>query len=84
MKWWEAFTGLLRTLLTLANDVKEYRAEVKELRQRILEVTLVLQQLSNEIKLSDQRQVSDLEKLKLELENALLRFERRLPPGGNP
>jgi ABC-type phosphate transport system auxiliary subunit len=84
MKWWEAFTGLLRTLLTLANDVKEYRAEVKELRQRILEVTLVLQQLSNEIKLSDQRQVSELEKLRLELENTLLRFERRLPPGSNP
>lgn len=80
MKWWQAFIGLLRTLLTLSNDVKEYRAEVKELRQQLFEFSLLVQRLSNEIKLSDQRQGSELEKLTLKLENTLLKFQQRLPP----
>lgn len=77
---WRQLLTLIRTAFTLARDLEQTRAEIKEINQQLLDMTLALQRLSDEIRLVSLREQSEREKLALELENALLRAERALPP----
>ena len=77
---WRQLLTLIRTAFTLARDLEQTRAEINEINKQILDMTLALQRLSDEIRLVSQRENSEREKLALELENALLRAERALPP----
>ena len=67
---------LIRSAFLLTHDVQENRREIEEVRQELTEVEDKLHQ----VVLLLQQERHEREKLALQLENALLRFERRLPP----
>ena len=69
-----------QTVLTLSKDLEQNRADIKELRRDFMNLTLTVQRLADEIRLSSQQESSARENLALRLENELLKFERRLPP----
>ena len=69
-----------QTVLTLSKDLEQNRADIKELRRDFLGLTLTVQRLADEIRLSSQKESSEREKLVLKLENEMLKFEQRLPP----
>ena len=66
---------LVRSAFLLTHDVQENRQKIENVRRDLAEVENKLHQ----IVLLIQQERSEREKLALQLENALLRFERRLP-----
>ena len=71
---------LIRNAFLLTHDVQENRQEIEDVRRELGEVEDKLHQLA----LLIQQERSEREKLALQLENVLLRFERRLPPPRSP
>lgn len=74
---------MAKRLVTLADDVQKYRAEIKEIREEIRDLTILVYGLAQDIKHSKERAASQHEKLLLELENRLLKLEPKLPPAGS-
>lgn len=70
---------LAQTILTLAKDLEQNRDEIKEVRKDLLNLTLLVQRLSDEIRLTAQHESSEREKLVLQLQNELLKTSNRLP-----
>ena len=77
---WKQFIDLVRQVLTLTEDTQRNRAEIKELREQLQALTLTVQRLAMEMERTRSDERHEREKLVLSLQNALLRFERRLPP----
>ena len=75
--------ALARQLLTLMQDVQKLKAEQKEFRQDLRVLIDIVRQLKYEQQRDRENATHEREKLLLRLENALLRFERRLPPGSS-
>ena len=75
---------LTRTLLRLADDVRENRAEVKEVRGELRELAAAVQRLAFEVARVSEREERERAVLVLQLENRLLRDEAAaaLPPSG--
>ena len=73
--------ALARQLVTLMQDVQELKAEQKEFRQELRALIDIVRQLKYEQQRDRENATHEQEKLLLRLENALLRFEWRLPPG---
>ena len=71
---------LIRSAFLLTHDVQENRREIEDVRRELAEVEDKLHQLA----LLLQQERCEREKLALQLENVLLRFERRLPPPSSP
>ena len=69
-----------QTVLTLSKDLEQNRADIKELRRDFMNLAMSVQRLADEIRLNSQRESSEREKIALQLENEMLKFERRLPP----
>ena len=67
---------LIRSAFLLTHDVQENRREIQDVRKELAQVEDRLHQLA----LLLQQERGEREKLALQLENTLLRFERRLPP----
>jgi hypothetical protein len=75
--------SLAQQVLTFGKELEQNRADIKELRRDLQNLTLLVQRLVDEIKLSSQQESSEREKLALRLQVELLKFERRLPPSKN-
>ena len=73
--------ALARQLLTLMQDVQKLKAEQKEFRQELRTLLDIVRQLKYEQQRDRENATHEREKLLLRVENALLRFERRLPSG---
>ncbi|MBI2928131.1 MAG: hypothetical protein HYY24_20870 [Verrucomicrobia bacterium] len=71
---------LIRSSFLLARDLQENRKAIEDLRRELDKVEDTL----HHVALLIQEERHEREKLALRLENALLRFERRLPPGKPP
>jgi hypothetical protein len=69
---------MAKQLLTLTQETQHNKAEIKELRQETRSLTEVVQRLVYEIHRVGERDEHERDKMKLWLENQLLRFERRL------
>ena len=70
-----------KTVVKLADDLQKYHAEIKEVRQDVLKLTLQLQRISDEIELLRQREASEREKMELRMKIWQLEFEKKqLPP----
>jgi hypothetical protein len=67
--------------LFLGRDVVELRREVTQMRGEMVEVQQALNQLARDFEHLTDRERLERQKLLLQLENAVLRLERRLPPG---
>ncbi len=76
----EVFTQSEKTRQN-TDDIKEYRRDLKELENRVEKLTVIVIQLSQEIKHHKTETAKDHENLALRLENEMLKFERRLPSG---
>lgn len=72
---------MAKRLLALAEDTKRNQVEIKELRDEMRRLTAAVERLADEIHRVSEREGSEREKLILELENRLLKFEKLLPPG---
>ena len=62
-------------------EVKEIRSEVKQLRSDFNNLVLLVQKLSFDIQQVSDREESERQRMALQLENEMLKFERRLPSG---
>ena len=76
----KALFDLFRNTLLLTRDVQENRKSVEDVRRELARVEEKLHQVV--LMLHEERH--EREKLALQLENVLTRFERRLPPGRPP
>jgi predicted nuclease with TOPRIM domain len=74
-------TELVANLLFLARDTRENKEALTQLRHETHDLADNLEKLSFEVQRLNDREKLEREKLVLQLENALLRIERRLPPG---
>lgn len=70
---WKKLLDYFTHLLALAEATRENKVEIKEIRRE-------LDDLAVAVRLLAQAQRHETEKLTLQLENELLKFERRLPP----
>ncbi len=68
---------LVRGQMLLAREVQEAREGVNELRLTDQRLEARIEALARQL----QEERHQREKLELKLENTLMRFERRLPPG---
>lgn len=78
---WKQIFDMAKRLLLLAEDTKRNRDEIKELRQEVRNLTAAVERLAYEIHRVSEKDDHEREKIVLKLDNALLRFERRLPSG---
>jgi predicted HicB family RNase H-like nuclease len=69
-----------RTLLFLSRDVQESTKDIAELRQELNSLADTVAQLQSEMQRGFENERHEREKFMLRVENALLRFERSLPP----
>jgi hypothetical protein len=67
--------------LQLTEDAAQNKAAIKELQLQVEDLTDKVQLLAFHFQSLAEREAHEREKLELRLENALLRFERRLPGG---
>jgi hypothetical protein len=78
---WKQLFELLRGALFLGRDAVELHREVTHLREEMVEVQRALGQLARDFEHLAGREKLERDKLVLQLENAMLRLARRLPPG---
>ena len=70
----------VQQLLLLVRDTQRNRDDIEELRQRLHEINAFVIDLAHKVKRLSEREQHEREKFTLKVENALLRFERQLPP----
>lgn len=78
---WKRLYRLAQRFLIFAQQAERNQIEIQELRHEVKELAGVVQRLIVELHRLRDHDAHEREKLALQLENALLRFERRLPPG---
>ena len=83
----EKLVNYLRGLFNLVSEVERLRDTTKELQrkdhQRDVDEQVIIAriiQLTQRLEHSEQMQAVEARALKVQIENELLRFERRLPP----
>lgn len=81
MSIWTDFASLVKTVLTLGKETEQNRNDIRELREQLHALALKVEHLAGEIRLTNEREASEREKLMLQLQLALERLERRSPPG---
>jgi cell shape-determining protein MreC len=77
---WKDFLSFIQTVVTLSREIAQNREEIKELKKTVVEHTLLLQRLADQIEMNRRADVHEREKLALQLQVEMLKFERRLPP----
>ena len=70
----------VKQIVTIADDTKRNRAEIKELREKYHELTLLVHKLMAMVERNESNEKHEREKLVLQLQNTLLQYEKRLPP----
>lgn len=73
----------VQQLLFLVRDTQQNREDMEELRRALQQTNTLVIELSHKVERLAEREKLEREKLALQLENALLRFERLLPPPGD-
>ncbi len=85
---WTKFYEVVTTVVTLAEDLKQNREEIKEIRQELRDLTAAVVRLQSDLEHTKEREATERKVLSLELQNMLIRFEqhieRRLPPPDKP
>ena len=77
---WQTILDTIKMVVTLSEELKTNREEIKEIRQELRQLTGIVQRLAADVEHTKEREANEREKLILQLQNAFLRFERRLPP----
>ena len=71
----------VRQALFLQQDVRQIKEDIAGLERGLHDTNEAMRQLAFELQRINEREQHEREKLVLQLENAILRLERRLPPG---
>ena len=79
---WKSLYHTARTVLRLADDVRENREEIKELRMDLHELTLAVERLAAQLGNVSEREERERAMLVLRLENSLLRGRQALLVSG--
>jgi predicted RNase H-like nuclease (RuvC/YqgF family) len=77
---WRPFYDYVRQVLALTQQVEKNTSDLAELNRKVNDLTDVVRELTFEVRRLRENESHERELLTLRLENALLRFERRLPP----
>ena len=72
---------LFRSLLFLVRDVEKNKSDITDLQREVKVLSDELVELRSEMQRGFDNERHEREKFMLRVENALLRFERSLPPG---
>jgi hypothetical protein len=75
--WKESF-DFTKRLLRLVEDTKRHEDAIKMIELKIGRITGTLDRLSHELRYLGEKQIGERERMKLEVENRLLRFEKAL------
>ena len=70
-------------LLSLTQETERNRQDIEELRRELQHTNALLIDLSHKLEHLAEREQLEREKFMLKIENALLRFERPLPPASD-
>ena len=73
----------VRQTLLLLRDVEQNKQDIATLKEQVAETNQLVRQLAFEIQRISEREQHEREKLVLRMKNALLRFERLLPPASD-
>ena len=63
------------------HNVEKLQQDMKEIRKEFTKLSVVVERLLFEIQRVSDRETAEREKMALQLENEMLKFERRLPSG---
>ena len=74
------FASFVQKLFTLGKELEQNRADIKEIRRDLQALVIRVEQIANRLEMLDEREASEREKLTLQLQVTLLKFERRLQP----
>jgi|GEM_PF-5932406 predicted RNase H-like nuclease (RuvC/YqgF family) len=72
--------GITRDIEACKRDVKRLDDEVSDLRQEVRALTQKVERLAVEVERNHERAETDRKVFLLQLENLMLKMERRLPP----
>ena len=75
------FFSMLQQAVTLVKEQERQRRDIERIDRTLMEHSLLLQRLADQIIMNQQRDQDAREKLALQLQVELLKFERRLPSG---
>ena len=78
---WQKIADLTKLVFSFGETLQQNRSDIKELQREVRQLTTAMQLLAQEVRHMRETQESEQEKTLLRLENELLKFERRLPPG---
>jgi uncharacterized protein YPO0396 len=70
---------IAKTLVTLTDDLQRYHSEIKEIRQELRDLTIIVHALAQENKHTKEQLSLAHEKYLLEVENKLQSLNKRLP-----
>ncbi len=77
---WKNLYDLTKKLFSLTKDTEQNKADIKELQQRLRDLSATVERMAYEIRFVRETERHEREKIVLQLENEMLKFERRLPP----
>jgi hypothetical protein len=77
---WKDFFSLIQTIITIGKEQERMRKDIERVERTQLEHSLLLQRLSDLMEMNRQREQDAQEKLALQLQVELLKFEKRLLP----
>lgn len=78
---WQKLSDLAKSLFTFGEVLQQNRSDIKELQVEVRQISTALQLLAREVQHTRESERQEREKIMLQLENQLLKFERRLRPG---
>ena len=74
------FIEAVQKLMFPVRDTQENTADIEKIRKDVRQLPAKVEALAFEIERNKQNEQHEREKFALQVENVLLRFERRLPP----
>ncbi len=75
------FVEAVQKLMFLVRDTQENTASIEKIRKDLRQLAVRVEALAFEVEPNKQNEQHEREKFALQIENVLLRFERRLPSG---
>jgi hypothetical protein len=78
---WKQFYEWAKWLFLFAQEMRKIRADVNEIQRELEQLTATVRDLAYEVRRNKENETHEREKLILKLDNAFLRFERRLIAG---
>ncbi|SRR6266446_1728411 len=77
---WKQFYEWVKWLFLLSKEAQQLRIDLDRLQHEVEELTLTVRDLTHELRHNKETEILEREKLMLEMENALLRFEGHYRP----